>query len=439
MPNRFKSQILYDLSLTASYALCVYSSIVSKRNSVQVICQYASGCKVDSDCVSGNKCNTEKLPYYSQCVPDPSKYSTNPTCLQNWGERCSSTSDCCDPGSYCNSNWWYRQCQQPQLHSSACLSLPSAVPTRVLTATPSFRPSQPFSAKIPICQYGGYCRSNSDCALGNKCVIQSAYYSQCLPDPSQYATTNCAPTYNTKCSVSSDCCDPGTICTQIGGCPYSTCVPMQSPMCTNPIGYAPEVPSNVPVAIPSVSPTVKATTDLPTIAPTSNPTIAPTSNPTIALTFIPTATLTDIPTAFPTAYYPCRNTTSCGARSAILALPSKPNEKVIYNAAFRSCPAVSVVIDLSVISIGEAAFLSCTSLASIMVPTTVTAIGSNCFQGCTSLKTIELPSSLTSLPDLLFAYGGLVSIVIPTTVTMVRPSDTTTTTTTSFSHHKINT
>jgi hypothetical protein len=34
-----------------------------------------------------------------------------------------------------------------------------------------------------ICQYGGYCRTSANCALGNLCKEQSAYYSQCLPDP----------------------------------------------------------------------------------------------------------------------------------------------------------------------------------------------------------------------------------------------------------------
>ena len=44
-----------------------------------------------------------------------------------------------------------------------------------------------------ICLYGGYCRSTADCVPGSQCSIQSQYYSQCIPDPSQYmdAGTGC--------------------------------------------------------------------------------------------------------------------------------------------------------------------------------------------------------------------------------------------------------
>lgn len=60
-----------------------------------------------------------------------------------------------------------------------------------------------------ICQYGGFCRSDSDCVLGNKCMIQSEYYSQCIPDTSSYSdvSTGCVAQYG-RCSSTTKCCDP---------------------------------------------------------------------------------------------------------------------------------------------------------------------------------------------------------------------------------------
>eukprot|EP01036_Dinobryon_divergens_P022871 gene22871-31172_t len=46
-------------------------------------------------------------------TPDPHN------CLANWSGQCSSDSQCCDPGAFCNFES-YRQCQQPQVSSGKC-------------------------------------------------------------------------------------------------------------------------------------------------------------------------------------------------------------------------------------------------------------------------------------------------------------------------------
>ena len=414
--------------------------------STQLICQFGSGCRADSDCVPGNKCDTHQLPYYSQCIPDPSTYSTNPTCLLNWGGRCSNTADCCDPGSYCSDDS-FRQCQQPQLYLSQCLWQPTvttitAAPSslqkpssllpssRIVTSAPQstpavYSPSQfPKStavvapASLPtqlICQFGSGCRADSDCVPGNKCdTHQLPYYSQCIPDPSTYSTNpTCLLNWGGRCSSTADCCDPGSYCSDDS---FRQC--QQPQLYLSQCLWQPSavLPSSTLTAKPSVKPTFS-----PTVVPSQQPTPLPQYYPsirptTIAPTQKPNGLPTIVVTAAPTIYYSCYNKTDCSTHLAVLALPDPRGH--INNAAFKSSYSLTaVLIDVTVVSIGIAVFVDCTSLSSIIVPTTVTEVGSSCFQGCTSLRTILLPTSLTFLPDFLFQLSGLISIVIPTTVT----------------------
>lgn len=67
------------------------------------ICQWCGYCKEDADCIGGNKCSKEFFPYYSQCVPDPTKYRTG-QCFASWywsTSGCARGSECCDPGTFC--------------------------------------------------------------------------------------------------------------------------------------------------------------------------------------------------------------------------------------------------------------------------------------------------------------------------------------------------
>jgi len=104
------------------------------------ICQYSSYCRSDSDCVLGNKCNDPTNPYFTQCIPDASKYLTA-YCVASYGHCSSSTDVCCDPGAVCSSG--YSQCMQPSQSSGLCISPSgfSAVPASTLSPSSSSSPS----------------------------------------------------------------------------------------------------------------------------------------------------------------------------------------------------------------------------------------------------------------------------------------------------------
>ena len=62
----------------------------------------------------------------------------------------------------------------------------------------------------------------------------------------------------------------------------------------------------------------------------------------------------------------------------------------------------------SVTTIGNNAFSSCSSLASIEIPNSVTTIGNSAFYGCTSLTSIEIPNSVTTIENA--AFGDCISL-----------------------------
>ncbi|MDC0613949.1 leucine-rich repeat domain-containing protein, partial [Akkermansiaceae bacterium] len=73
-----------------------------------------------------------------------------------------------------------------------------------------------------------------------------------------------------------------------------------------------------------------------------------------------------------------------------------------------------------VTSIGEKAFLSCTSLTSITIPDGVTSIGEGAFYDCNSLTSITIPDSVTSIGAYTFyVCNNLTSITIPDGVTNI--------------------
>ena len=51
----------------------------------------------------------------------------------------------------------------------------------------------------------------------------------------------------------------------------------------------------------------------------------------------------------------------------------------------------------SVTSIGELAFIYCSSLTSIAIPNSITSIGKSAFEGCSGLTSVTIPNSVTSI------------------------------------------
>ena len=76
----------------------------------------------------------------------------------------------------------------------------------------------------------------------------------------------------------------------------------------------------------------------------------------------------------------------------------------IGNYAFSSCSSLaSVVIGNSVTSIGNYAFSSCSSLTSVTIPDSVTTIGYWAFRSCTNITSVTIGNSVTNIGD--YAFG----------------------------------
>ena len=89
--------------------------------------------------------------------------------------------------------------------------------------------------------------------------------------------------------------------------------------------------------------------------------------------------------------------------------------------AFVRCSSLaSIDIPNSVTTIGKYAFAYCTSLASIDIPNSVTTIGECTFYRCTSLASVNIPNSVTTIGKMAFSHcSSLASIDIPNSVTTI--------------------
>eukprot|EP00597_Dinobryon_sp_UTEXLB2267_P001453 CAMPEP_0170068400 /NCGR_PEP_ID=MMETSP0019_2-20121128/7389_1 /TAXON_ID=98059 /ORGANISM="Dinobryon sp., Strain UTEXLB2267" /LENGTH=578 /DNA_ID=CAMNT_0010276035 /DNA_START=98 /DNA_END=1834 /DNA_ORIENTATION=+ len=274
------------------------------------ICQYGGYCLSNLDCMLGNKCSFRDQ-YYSQCIPDSSQYATN-NCASNWGAKCDDYTVCCDPGAVCN-NQQYRQCSQREF--SSCL-LPSNFSSSyfvvsenvtIYNESPTMEPTfkSAFQANL-ICQYGGFCTTDSDCVAGNRCQVQNVYYSQCVPDPTLYLppSTNCVSNWGQQCDDTSICCDPGALCNG-GSDPnnrFRQCS-QATTACINPRGFT--IPTSSPTS--QIGGAGAIATAKPSRRPTRRPSCRPSSRPppTAAApisfskapnppTYQPSLTLTDV-------------------------------------------------------------------------------------------------------------------------------------------------
>ena len=83
----------------------------------------------------------------------------------------------------------------------------------------------------------------------------------------------------------------------------------------------------------------------------------------------------------------------------------------------------SVILPVSITSIGNSAFLLCNNLSSIIIPASVTFIGYQAFKYCNSLTSITIPATVTSIGDEAFSDCiGLTSIVAYPTIPVALPS-----------------
>lgn len=70
-------------------------------------------------------------------------------------------------------------------------------------------------------------------------------------------------------------------------------------------------------------------------------------------------------------------------------------------------------------SIGNTAFMSCTTLKSVVIPDCVTHIEPGAFQNCTSLTNINIPDNVTRIDAAFLGCSALTSISIPKNVTQI--------------------
>ena len=78
--------------------------------------------------------------------------------------------------------------------------------------------------------------------------------------------------------------------------------------------------------------------------------------------------------------------------------------------AFRYNSISEVIIPDAVQTIGEGAFLGCSSLVSVMLPNNLGGISASLFQECTTLQNITIPQNVSSIDQNAFKQSGLTSI-----------------------------
>ena len=88
--------------------------------------------------------------------------------------------------------------------------------------------------------------------------------------------------------------------------------------------------------------------------------------------------------------------------------------------AFNYCPSLnSLSLGNSVSIIGDYAFSDCNNLASIILPNSLTSIGANAFQSTFGFTSITIPDTVTSIGEYAFIGSSLTSVSLPNSFTII--------------------
>jgi len=173
---------------------------------------YGTGCKTDTDCALGLKCNY--FEGWSQCLESPVYLQKSSECNRlfnsgDWG--CLSNATCCNPYAYCNSN-------------KLCVLKNTCPVTSKPTTAPTMLPTLILSTvnEEKLCQYALGCKSDNDCVKGTACQLNQ-YWSQCVEPSSNLKTGICKKTNaDWGCNSNSDCCNKDASCSQNRLCVLSS-------------------------------------------------------------------------------------------------------------------------------------------------------------------------------------------------------------------------
>ena len=124
------------------------------------------------------------------------------------------------------------------------------------------------------------------------------------------------------------------------------------------------------------------------------------------------------------AFYGCSNLTKVIVEDIAswcnISFYNNPLSSAHHLYSDENTEITNLVIPESVTSIGDWAFVGCSSLTSVTIPNSVTSIGAGAFDGCKSLTSVTIPNSVTSIGGAAFAScSGLTSVTIPNSVTSI--------------------
>ena len=197
-----------------------------------------------------------------------------------------------------------------------------------------------LSDNLKLCQFSPYCKTATDCILGNK-GTQSNLYSQCVPDSETYASTSggCLQNFKEQCTSESKCCDPGAFCDlTMHAYPQCRQPKKEDGTCVVAMGnpsYKPSFrPSKKPSFSPSYKPTIRSTsvpsvpvTKAPSTKPTRVPNFPPTKLPSTKPTCVPSVPNTKVPSAKPTRVPGVPNTKAPSAKPTCVPNTKAPSNK----------------------------------------------------------------------------------------------------------------